>query len=62
MRPNVGTPSLSLDAVGLYTNSDDWMYMIAFDSVNGHYAIKLDSNLNYLWMTGIDCNTPNPSK
>ena len=36
--------------------------MIAYDSTIGHYATKLDSNLTYLWMTGINCTTPTPSK
>ena len=58
----MGTPDASSDAVGVYTNSDDWVYMIAFDSTVGHYAIKFDSNLAYLWITKIDCTAPNPDK
>ena len=36
--------------------------MIAFDTAIGHYAIKLDSDLNYLWMVQIDCASLTPSK
>ena len=36
--------------------------MIAFDTSIGHYAIKLDSDLNYLWMIQINCASLTPSK
>ena len=61
-RPNVGTPDVYSKVANVYTNQDTWLYMIAYDSTIGHYAIKVHSNLTYIWTTGIDCTAPSSDK